>query len=889
MQGHARSAMDTAADLAAWSRRRDEAAFARLVAAHAALVAAACRRQLGAGDDADEAAQAVFIILARKAGGIANPERLGPWLYGVALRVCLNARRSRTRRSRHEQEAAMIDRTQPPVAPETDELRGLLDQAIGALSPAQREVVVGHFLEGRSQVAMAGGLGISEDAVRMRLRYAVDRMREWFAARGMQVGTAALTACLTAEAGAAEPALVAACTRTALHPVAGSTAATLAGGTSGMAGALLAVGAVLLVAGSGFAAWRAFGGQPPPAAEPTPAVAPLATVFTGQADAGLERILALRLDARFRRDHLDEVLEDLRQRTGLRAFCPPPLASSFTITIEVEGITVRAVLELAAQAGGLTLELRGDRVVLWRTALDARLAGLQEQLRSGDADARISAAYGLSRLGDPRVYPVLFRTLDDADPRVARAALQLLRNHPVDMQDLAPLPVQRLAGLAVRDPRAWGDFEGACSILGTGLAFEQLRTLATAPEINRSYRGSAILTLGRTGDPRAVEVLVPLLANRESAFAAAAALVQLLETTKAPQAVEPLIAMVCSEASTRHGARHLAVQALGGSGDARAVEPLCGLLTDPDLSVRLAAAKSLGELRDQRAETALAAVLERTDPAQGAAEDALFRIRVPATVGGLAPQLEQADAKLRLRAVTALGMINDPATVPLLIARLGDSDPQVRWAAAIVLAKTRDPRGTAPLLALLDDPAPLPRPGILHLLASSRLPQVVDACVERLRSGSPEARADAVAALAQTRDPRALPHLTALLAEPNRQLRLDAVKALGTQRDAAVVETLLPLLADRDRRIRQAAANALCQVLDLRINDSQPISALVPQPGDNPRFGAVSCAQALAGTAGLDPRVREAIATWATAEAARTAGPPADAPTPAPAPERSDF
>ncbi|MBX6312704.1 MAG: sigma-70 family RNA polymerase sigma factor, partial [Isosphaeraceae bacterium] len=97
--------------------RRDEAAFAALVGRYGPTVLGVCRARLDDPHDVEDAFQATFLVLARKAGSIRQPELLGPWLYGVALRTARRARLVAARRRARESSGIVMEAEEMAVGP----------------------------------------------------------------------------------------------------------------------------------------------------------------------------------------------------------------------------------------------------------------------------------------------------------------------------------------------------------------------------------------------------------------------------------------------------------------------------------------------------------------------------------------------------------------------------------------------------------------------------------------------------------------------------------------------------------------------------------------------------------------------------------------------------
>jgi RNA polymerase sigma factor (sigma-70 family) len=121
-----------------------EAAFAALVERHGPMVLGVCRRVLGDRHEAEDAFQATFLVLARKAGAIARREQLANWLHGVASRTALDARARADRRRAREQRAFAMSAAEavPDDAAEHGELRAALDEELSRLPASYRGAVV---------------------------------------------------------------------------------------------------------------------------------------------------------------------------------------------------------------------------------------------------------------------------------------------------------------------------------------------------------------------------------------------------------------------------------------------------------------------------------------------------------------------------------------------------------------------------------------------------------------------------------------------------------------------------------------------------------------------------------------------------------------------------
>jgi len=132
-----------------FTARRDEKAFAALVARHGSMVLRVCRRVLNHEQDAEDAFQATFLILARKSASIRKPNGLAEWLHGVAYRTALEVKRSAARRRGHETRLWTVMR-KAAVSPTWDDVQSVLDEEIQRLREPFRTAFVLCVLDGKS-------------------------------------------------------------------------------------------------------------------------------------------------------------------------------------------------------------------------------------------------------------------------------------------------------------------------------------------------------------------------------------------------------------------------------------------------------------------------------------------------------------------------------------------------------------------------------------------------------------------------------------------------------------------------------------------------------------------------------------------------------------------
>ncbi len=371
--------------------------------------------------DAEDAVQSAFVAALGSAQRFAGGSTVRTWLLGHVVNACRNL--ARAHRRRRAREGIM-----PTALPSTPELErppeelAALRVALAGLPPHYRVPIELRFAHGLEPAEIARTLGAAPGTVRSLLSRGLERLRQALGRDGIgaDVLGAAIALAPQQPPGGAAGAAVAAWVRGGAVPASPFTAPALGGiAQAALAGAMLAMLGIAVAV-----SWRFHQVTAAVVASDAPP-APLANHASPPGAAALERPLSVR----FRRDDLGEALTRIAQATGLSWACPDPLLHLGSLDFSVGGVRVREGLDRIAREIGVRWELRDGAIVCWADVPDSTLDTLLARAGAGEALERCQAIAEVGALGDPRIYPVLFRGAQDGDPDVVEWSLRALRRH----------------------------------------------------------------------------------------------------------------------------------------------------------------------------------------------------------------------------------------------------------------------------------------------------------------------------------------------------------------------------------------------------------------------------------------------------------------------------
>jgi RNA polymerase sigma-70 factor (ECF subfamily) len=364
--------------------RRDEAAFEALVRRHGPMVLGVCRRVLGNEQDAEDAFQAAFLVLVRKAASIQPRDLVGHWLYGVAYRTALEARGILARRRAKERQVSTMPEPPAPQITSDSDVRPVLDEELHRLPEKYRAAIVLCELEGRSRREAAGLLRIPEGTLSSRLATARRMLAGRLTRRGFGVSAAALAALFAHQASATIPApLLTQTVRAAtLFAVgAGATAALSTNVvlvTEGVLKAMFltklktvtAVCALMVVLGGGIGLVGHATSADPADGDKAGQVKSKDAKKTGTAGAveaipnkEVEKKLNAKISVKFQDTNFEDALVELRENTGIniivdkRALAEAGLNLNIPVTLHLQGVSRKTVLKHILREAGLTYSI----------------------------------------------------------------------------------------------------------------------------------------------------------------------------------------------------------------------------------------------------------------------------------------------------------------------------------------------------------------------------------------------------------------------------------------------------------------------------------------------------------------------------------------------------
>jgi RNA polymerase sigma-70 factor (ECF subfamily) len=710
--------------------------------------------------DAEDVVQDAFVRAIRFSSSAPHQgTEYRKWFLHIVANAARDKYSSEARR-RDMERSVTVQQVQSTLETQPLDLRETIAQLLNGLDEKFRLPIALHYEQGLTHAEAAEILKIPHSTVRVYAARGLEILREQLARRGHTTEAAVLIAALGSGGKLSAPAGLA----LAVEKIVAAGVTPAAKAVGAVSSALMwklslsaVVVAIMLVSG-----FRLFPNPPAISNRSNiPDVAVLSPPIVTKGDQNpapqnkFAGILSTKLSINYQREFLKEVLEDLRERTGLHSISPTNIECTL-LTLASKEISVKEVLDKFG-AEGLEFAIHDNTVVFWKRSDDIKINELETKLKNGDVHARCEAVCDLAPVATRRACSLLLGALNDNDASVRMWATFSLSNYRQT--------------LLYADPVA-------------GLAGKLLKEIPPPGE----YRSAVISLLGATHDPQVEGKLIELLGESDVASCETAA-----EALGDYHSEKALLALIKRIGDNDEIVRANVAQSLAMLGDDRALKPLLNLLNRSYFFISEAA--NIASFGWEKIEKELKEIL--------AGKNSVARSNVPivlAHVRGagreqayalLLTLLKDTDKRVRRFVVWGLGFAANPDAIADLT-RFIDEEPDSKGKdlAFESIARLRTEAGTN---WLFDNRQRFEKDAVLFGFVAR--------------------------ALGDTRDARAIPILSELMRSNNPDLVRMAVQGLDSIRSDSVVDTIVAAAKGTDADASWNATIGLSRTHHLEVID----------------------------------------------------------------------
>ena len=756
-----------------------------------------CCRLLKHSVDAEDVAQAVFLLLAKKAGGLSPKQIVTGWLIKTTQQVCWRYLKSQNRRQRHEKEAAAMRQTQIDQENNTwNEISPEIDTVLSTLPKRYRDAIELSYYKQCQHKEIAIELDVAVGTVKSRISRGLEMLRKKLSGRGVKITGATLGALLIENVVQAAPAPLV--TKLTTIGTLSGTALTTTAATAGISStsitlmetimktmfwakvkiAATIITAVAAVSISTPIVMNSIGAEKKENTnqeQVTPAKPPVKQVENKEIPKPVKSQKMIEVTPRT--SNAWKVFKKFEE-TGPKVVMIRK-NSFLLIPSELRFKSVRGdkLIEAVAKFNNLKIVWNKNKTVavLYRGTSDKTIEDLRKELASDDEKVRAKAAWKAGWLEDPRAIAALARVANDKSPDVVHYAMKSL---------------YRLG------------FEPAVVVEGANILPIFEKAIGC-----RGYRVhcSALEALGQIGGEKAFALIVKALEDEKASVRSKA--VHALSEFEGEKA----FALIIKALGDRERiVRYAAISTLGKFGGEKAFALLEKMLGNSDKYVRSTAVSALGYIGGEKAFTLIVKALEDNDGfVQGAAVRAFGKIGGEKALLLLKKALNDKDQFVRRSAVYALGEIGDEKALSLLEKTLNDKELYARRSAVYALGKIGDEKALPLLEKALNDKEQYVRRAAVSTLGDIGGEKAIALLEKVLKNKDLNMRSAAIFALGRIGGRKEFMLIQEALKDKESRVRCTAIGALGQIGGKKVLPLLKKAMEDNDRFVRGAVVSSL--------------------------------------------------------------------------------